>query len=65
MATDTASAKRLSWAIPGWLQAMLAIGLAAGAFILLALGLARTGSPVTIDLDGQRLLVRTHAMTVG
>ena len=51
--------------MPGWLQAMLAIGLAAGAFILLALGLARTGSPVTIDLDGQRLLVRTHAMTVG
>jgi len=37
----------------------------AGAVALLALGLARTGVPVTVDVDGHRHQVRTHAATVG
>lgn len=51
--------------MPGWLRAVLALALVAGAFLLLALGLTQTGSPLTIDLDGQRHTVRTHATTVG
>jgi uncharacterized protein YabE (DUF348 family)/3D (Asp-Asp-Asp) domain-containing protein len=51
--------------MPSWLQPVLALVLVAGAFLMLALGLARTGSPLTIDLDGQHYTVRTHATTVG
>jgi uncharacterized protein YabE (DUF348 family) len=43
---------------------MLALALVAGALFLLSLGLARTGSPLTIELDGQRHMMRTHATTV-
>jgi uncharacterized protein YabE (DUF348 family) len=51
-------------ALPRWLQGLLALGLVAGALGLLGLGLARTGVPVTIDVDGRRYEVRTHAATV-
>jgi uncharacterized protein YabE (DUF348 family) len=50
--------------MPVWLQGMLALALLAGSFILLAWGLARTGSPLTIELDGEQHTIRTHATTV-
>jgi uncharacterized protein YabE (DUF348 family) len=43
----------------------LVLGLIAGAVALLTLGLARTGSPLVVEVDGQRHEARTHAMTVG
>jgi uncharacterized protein YabE (DUF348 family) len=50
--------------LPRWLQGLLVLSFVAGALGLLALGLARTGVPVTVDVDGQRREVRTHAATV-
>ncbi|MEJ2209462.1 MAG: ubiquitin-like domain-containing protein [Anaerolineae bacterium] len=51
--------------VPRWLRGLLALGLVAGALALLALGLSRSGVPLTVDVDGQRHQVRTHAATVG
>lgn len=66
LATETTvGIKRLSWTVPGWLQGLLALALLAGVLIVLALGLARTGSPLTIELDGQPVTMHTHATTVG
>jgi uncharacterized protein YabE (DUF348 family) len=41
------------------------VALVAGALALLALGLSRSGVPLTVDVDGQRHQVHTHAATVG
>lgn len=64
MATRSITVKGLTWTIPGWLQGLLVLGLIAGAVALLALGLAHTGSPLVVEVDGQRHEARTHAMTV-
>ncbi|HSR30238.1 MAG TPA: ubiquitin-like domain-containing protein, partial [Anaerolineae bacterium] len=55
----------MTWIIPNWVRGLLALVLLALSLILLALGLARTGSPLTVEVDGQRHEVRTHATTVG
>jgi len=65
LASESIAAKHLAWTIPNWMKGLLALALVAGAMILLGLGLARTGSPLAVDLDGQRHEVRTHATTVG
>ncbi len=65
MATRSISVKGLTWTLPGWLQGLLVLGLIVGAVVLLTLGLARTGSPLVVEVDGQRHEARTHAMTVG
>jgi uncharacterized protein YabE (DUF348 family) len=41
------------------------LGLATGALTLLILGWRQTGSPLVIEVDGQRFEVHTHAKTVG
>jgi uncharacterized protein YabE (DUF348 family) len=41
------------------------VGLAAGAVALLVLGWKHTGSPLIVEVDGQRSEVRTHAANVG
>ncbi len=65
MASESVTAKRLTWAVPNWLQGLAALVLVAGTLTLLALGLARTGSPLTVEVDGHRYEVRTHASSVG
>ena len=64
MATEGLTVERRSWTMPGWLQPALALSLAAAAILLLALGLASTRSALRVEVDGQALRVRTHAMTV-
>jgi uncharacterized protein YabE (DUF348 family) len=64
MASDSLAIERVA-ELPRWLQGLLALGFVACALALLGLGLARTGVPVAIDVDGQRYQVRTHAATVG
>lgn len=51
--------------MPDWLQGLLVLVLVAGALGLLGLGMARTGSPLVVEVDGQRHELRTHAATVG
>ena len=65
MASVDITIKRLAWAIPNWMRGWLVLGLGAGILILLALGLARSGSPLVVEVDGQRFELRTHAVTVG
>ena len=65
MASETATAKRLIRTIPPWLQGLLALVLVAGALGLLGFGMVRTGSPLAVEVDGQRRELRTHAATVG
>ena len=65
MASETITAKRLIQTIPHWLQGLLALALVAGALGLLGMGMARTGSPLVVEVDGQRRELRTHAATVG
>ena len=65
MASETITAKRLIQTIPHWLQGLLALVLVAGALGLLGMGMARTGSPLVVEVDGQRRELRTHAATVG
>jgi uncharacterized protein YabE (DUF348 family) len=65
LASETITAKRLVQTIPHWLQGLLALVLVAGALVLLGMGMARTGSPLVVEVDGQRHELRTHAATVG
>ncbi len=65
MATESITAKRIAWIVPNWLQGLLALALTAGALTLLAFGWRYTGSPLTVEADGQRHDLRTHAPTVG
>lgn len=65
MATESITAKRITWTVPTWLRGLLSMALLAGALTLLAAGWQRTGSPLTIEVDGQRFEQRTHAATVG
>jgi uncharacterized protein YabE (DUF348 family) len=65
LATRSITVQGLTWTLPGWLQGLLALGLIAGAVALLTLGLAQTGQPLVVEVDGQRHEARTHAMTVG
>ncbi len=64
MASDSLAIERVA-ELPRWLQGLLVLGFVASGLALLGLGLARTGVPVTIDVDGRRYEVRTHAATVG
>jgi len=65
MASEGIAAKLSSWTIPGWLRGLVALILLAGGLAGLGLGLARTGSVVVIEIDGQAHPVRSHATTVG
>ena len=65
MAVESRRAERPTWTVPNWSKGLLALVLLAGALALLVLGLARTSSPLVVDVDGQRHDVRTHATTVG
>jgi uncharacterized protein YabE (DUF348 family) len=65
LATRSITVHGLTWTLPGWLQGLLVLGLIAGAVALLTLGLAQTGQPLVVEVDGQRHEARTHAMTVG
>jgi uncharacterized protein YabE (DUF348 family) len=65
LASESIAAKRLAWTTPSWVKGLLALVLIVGVLILLALGLTRTGAALTVELDGQRHEVRTHATTVG
>ena len=65
MASETITAKRLIQTIPHWLQGLLALVLVAGALGLLGMGVTWTGSPLVVEVDGQRRELRTHAATVG
>jgi len=47
------------------MRGLVALALLAGGLTGLGLGLARTGSVVTIEIDGQPHSVRSHATTVG
>lgn len=64
MASDSIAVERAR-GMPRWLQGLLALAAIVGALVLLGLGLARTGVPITIEVDGRRDQVRTHAATVG
>jgi uncharacterized protein YabE (DUF348 family) len=64
VASNSVGLERVAGA-PRWLRGLLVMGLLAGAVALLGLGLARTGVPVTVDVDGHRYPVRTHSATVG
>jgi len=64
MATEGLTAERVTWTAPRWLQGLLVLALAAGAILLLILGLGHTRSVLVVDVDGQPFRVRTHAMTV-
>jgi uncharacterized protein YabE (DUF348 family) len=65
LATRSITLKSLTWSIPRWLQGLLVLAFVLGAVALLALGLVWTGSPLVVEVDGQRHEARTHAMTVG
>ncbi len=65
MASEGIAAKLTSWTVPGWLRGLVALALLAGGLVVLGLGLARTGSVVVIEIDGQPHPVRSHATTVG
>ncbi|NIV37782.1 MAG: DUF348 domain-containing protein [Anaerolineae bacterium] len=43
----------------------MAVVLVAGALALLGMGMIQTGSPLVLEVDGQRRELRTHAATVG
>jgi uncharacterized protein YabE (DUF348 family) len=47
------------------LQGLLALVLLAGALVVLSMGISQTGSPLVLEVDGQRRELRTHAATVG
>ena len=47
------------------MQGLLALVLVAGALGLLGVGMVQTGSPLAVEVDGQRRELRTHAATVG
>ena len=65
MASEGIAAKLTTWTAPGWLRGLIALVLLAGGLAGLGLGLARTGSVVVIEIDGQPHPVRSHATTVG
>ncbi len=65
MASESVSSEKALWTSPGWLRGLLSVVLAAGAVALLTLGWRHTGSPLVIEIDGQRFEVRTHATSVG
>ena len=65
MASEGIAAKLTSWTVPAWLRGLVALALLAGGLVVLGLGLARTGSVVVIEIDGQSHPVRSHATTVG
>lgn len=64
MASDSVAVGRAA-ELPRWLQGLLILGAVVGALVLLGLGLAHTGAHVTVDVDGRRYELRTHAATVG
>jgi uncharacterized protein YabE (DUF348 family)/3D (Asp-Asp-Asp) domain-containing protein len=51
-------------ALPAWLRSGLVLLLASGILVALGIGLARSGSPLVVEVDGQRREMRTHAATV-
>ena len=65
MASEGIAAKLTSWTVPTWLRGLVALALLAGGLATLGLGLARTGSVVVIEIDGQPYPVRSHATTIG
>ncbi len=65
MASETIGARRLIRTVPYWLQGLLVLALVAGALGLLGMGIVQTGSPLVVEVDGQRQELRTHASTVG
>ncbi|MGD2207479.1 MAG: ubiquitin-like domain-containing protein, partial [Anaerolineae bacterium] len=65
MATESITAKRITWTLPTWLSGLLALALVAGGLGLLFLGWQQTASPLVVEVDGRRHELRTHATTVG
>jgi len=65
VASEGIAAKLTSWTAPAWLRGLAALALLAGGLVGLGLGLARTGSVVVVEIDGQPHPVRSHATTVG
>ncbi len=65
MASEGVIEKRLAWTTPSWLQGLRILVLASVAVTVLVMGLAQTGSPLVVTVDGQRYEMRTHAATVG
>ncbi len=65
MATEGITQKRLAWAIPEWTNGLLVLVLLGGSLALLVIGLAHSGSPLVVEVDGYRHELRTHAATVG
>jgi uncharacterized protein YabE (DUF348 family) len=65
MASESITAKRITWPVPNWLRGLLALALVAGALGLLVLGWTQTASPLVVEVDGRRYDIRTHATTVG
>jgi uncharacterized protein YabE (DUF348 family)/3D (Asp-Asp-Asp) domain-containing protein len=64
LASEQVATRRSSWTIPRWTRGWLALLLAAGALALLALGLASTGTPIVVEINGHAHPVRTRAATV-
>jgi len=64
LASEGITVERTEWTVPKWLQGLLALVLVAAALALLGMGLARTGSPVLVEVDGRSIEMRTHASTV-
>ncbi len=65
MATEGITVKRLTWAMPDWLKGLLILATVGGVLGLLGVGLIRSGSPLVVEVDGQRYELLTHAATVG
>lgn len=65
MRSEPAVHRRFSRSIPSPLLGGASLFLVASALILLGLGLAHSGSPLTIRIDGRGHTIYTHATTVG
>ncbi|MBN1659415.1 MAG: DUF348 domain-containing protein [Anaerolineae bacterium] len=65
MSSEPAARLHSPRAIPAWLVGGATVLLVAAALVLSGLGLARSGSPLTIHIDGHRRTVHTRAATVG
>jgi len=65
LASEAIAERRLIRTMPPWLQGLLGLALLAGVLGLLGMGLVQTGSPLVLEVDGQRQELRTHAYTVG
>lgn len=65
MASESIAARLSNRSLPGWLRGLVAIGLLSAVLILLGAGMQRSRSAIWIEIDGDRVRVRTHAATAG